>query len=409
MSAIYETQYGKIFLDPLDSSQPSFPRKIHHSEISTSTYVRNRDEYLAHYLIERIGEEFSNVLERNCQEQQRQDRRMFYLRYHYPGLTTWATGNATFATPAGEILFLYDCKIVQVHAVEDESCYTSLKVELEPGQRLAVELHPPGTDLFMEPLTRRLTRVGVRIPCTPRLTPKYKNVQGGWTSVGHDLQPARDPEPHTHPDDVPTPLDDFHPDFSMGGLYSPAELRQLEYQLDFSRVTTALLTVMVRQGDSLLDPASYIGPQDIFPEPPSPIWLSLAFGSFLFAIRSFGIILSGILLTHYILQTGRSIATWVVEFAALRQMVGCTFQLCWSFCPQSFLLRQHYRDLRRSRSCYQPDLLPGIDPIPQGVSSKARSVHLQLQELQIRLNQLQHIRQGSPPPPPSSLIVIQPT
>ena len=94
---VYRTNYKHLYLVPYPTSEP-FTRQVEPESMSTSTYVRNRDDYLYNNTLEMIEQEFQGVLNNDCQRRAQNAKLHFWLQHVDPGLTTWFLGNGSFAT-----------------------------------------------------------------------------------------------------------------------------------------------------------------------------------------------------------------------------------------------------------------------------------------------------------------------
>ena len=63
---VYKTNYDNLYLSAYPSSNP-ITRQTEVESRSTSTYVRNRDDYLYHNTLGMIEQEFQGVLTNDCQ------------------------------------------------------------------------------------------------------------------------------------------------------------------------------------------------------------------------------------------------------------------------------------------------------------------------------------------------------
>ena len=137
---VYSTNYDRIYLYATTGVKP-FTKHVHPSEVSIITYVNNRDDFLYHYVMTTIQDEFQRVIIENCKQKHTQSQLTQWLQHSDPGLATFFLGNGTFATASGETLYTYQCRPRVVAAMDLPHCFQSLPVELvnhstDPGRGL---------------------------------------------------------------------------------------------------------------------------------------------------------------------------------------------------------------------------------------------------------------------------------
>jgi len=304
--------------------------------------VKNRDEYLFNYVKDKIQEEYKYVLEASCRRQQHNNKLMYWLRHKDVGIATWITGNGTFATASGEILYQYRCQPVYVKAVtlNDGQCYQALPVK--PEQPTTAWMFEKQT--YMEPLTHRLTHQGVPVPCSRQFAPNYMNVHGVWVNVYPTLQAVNAPEiafSEEAFEHQPIAWDNL--DFSKGGIYTEEDLDHMERFQDFSRTVTALSSTLRKQLSS-----SYVnGPLTagmLFPE------LNLPEDPFVRFARSvktffhwFGEIAAIFMAINVLVRLFYNCGQWFYEFAMLQEAHGFVGAVLRTTFFECFMART-YRD-----------------------------------------------------------------
>ena len=389
-TTVYATHYNDMYLDPMESPRTPFTRHISESEMSLSSYVRNRDEFLYHHVVGKVRDEFRKVLQLDCQRRQDEDKINYYLQVQDPGLMTWFLGNATFATTAGEVLFVYQCQRVRLHALRSKTCYDSLKVEVLPEDKEKSLLAQQQRPIFMEPLTRRLTLQGVPLPCSSRFVPKYRNIEGEWTLVsGDDFQPARAPTNIAQPELYSDILDGHHPRWEIGGLYTVPDLEDMERYQDQPRFVQAFSSSLSYQLKDAYVADEYLGPDQVFPKIPDPSWITSSWTGVLGFITLYGsmaaLIIGFIGLLQLIVATG----LWCYHVFILRDVHGCSSSLWWSCCTSAFLMRQYRYQAEEANARFATVEDEAAGGIMKGHQHSAKHPLREFRQIYKRIDELQ--------------------
>jgi len=349
---VYKTNYDNIYL--AHPQEKPFKRTIHPGEVSLVTYINNRDDYLYNHLKEEVEAEFHSVMDNDCKLQSRQAKLQFWLQHNDPGLTTWFLGNGTFATSAGEVIYQYLCRPVAVRALDHPHCYRGLPVvpiynpEMDPNQNRDLQdrqEQQQDRQLFMEPLTHRLTYQGIVIPCSSKFVPKYRNAKGDWVMA---LPMVRNSPAPKLPDDpeVNRRLMKTNIDWSRGGIYTVDELNAMEEYQDFSRTILALNAKLAQQVTSY---TAYqpLRPEQMFPNYPNPTqWFSNVYDKTKTFLRVWGEIASIVVSLLLFWQAFKTILVWTYNFLILRDVHGCTKQLLWFPCINLLMMHKYRSDKR---------------------------------------------------------------
>jgi hypothetical protein len=357
--SVYRTNYPDWFLYPATGNNP-FTRKVDPSAMSLVSYIKNRDDFLMNYLSDSIQDEFRYVIKGDCNRQAEISKLSFWLQHKDPGVTTWLLGNGTFATAAGEVIYQYQCLPVKVMALASDHCYQALPVELlEPiTWRQTTTTTTPRTvveatvdspiditrPLFMEPLTRRLTHHGIRVPCTNRFMAKYKNSNDGWITSHKVVHGATSPRLPADIEERLSALDVRNrPDMSQEGVYLPEDLANMEAYQDLPRATASLGANLIEQSRHNLFKHT-LRPEDLFPNYQDPRkWLDGLWGRLMRFLQEWGE-LASVFISLYIIA---KLSLYVVELSynalILRDVHGCGRMLCWVPFTAIFLMRA-YKD-----------------------------------------------------------------
>ena len=234
-------------------------------------------------LTKAIRKEFSAMLQQECLRQTEAQAKALAAiaaesRATLDGETTHL-GDGVYASAAGEIWYRYQCRSVIVKGMELENCYASLPVQLQASdirryQDLrenkgageghgASQTHP---QFFLEPKTRRITTIGIPIPCTPHFKAAYRSLTQQWWMVGPRLTRIANPtdisqEYQKLEPDLPADLD-----FEEGGIYTAQDVRQMDLFAQTPRKVDDMARGLGAQGYRGAD--GHVGPHQLFPEMP---------------------------------------------------------------------------------------------------------------------------------------------
>ena len=352
---VRRTNYEDIYV----SSDPSAlqVRPLGPSEQSMAYYVRNRDDYLYHHLMDKIEAEFRHVVASDCKARARQLKLEYFLQHNEPRLYSWLMGNGTFGLAAGEVIYQYTCPHVLVRARETEGCFHELPVTvITNGSRLFEQ------EMFLDPLTRTLFAKGTVVPCNPRFLAKFRNHRGDWISAAPELRRAEAPTSIARITEVTETLHQAaRLDPSTGGLYADSAIRENDLRLGWAREVLAANTRLVGQSREYHIPgATPIAPWDVLPGLPPASWSALIW-SFL---HTWGEVAAVLVACHTILSFVATIIGKIVQMGQLGQIVGCSSRLLYALCLDVILLRtlpeeQKARLRPRPRTTDRPDLAAG--------------------------------------------------
>lgn len=359
------TNYPGIFLTTANPLPSAFTA-LNPKELEIHTYVNNRDDYLYNHLIDQMELEFSKVLQHDCVTQQQTARTDSFMRHQNPGLIPYAVGNSTFATAAGEVLYMYQCRPVYVRALEpvEGICYSTLPVQ-EIGKI-------PAIPLFMEPLTHQLSPVGIRIPCSSQFLPKYRNIEGSWLTVGSQhLTRGGNPLELDKPEQYTVVLD-RSPDWAHGGIYSRDQLEDMQNYIEFGRAKEALgaqLRMQTREEHGSLRSATILSVDNIFPEF-TTIGTASYFSKRLWTfLHQWGEICSVLIMAATLIRIAIFMIETAYNIALFRSLFGCSIQILWSLCSNIFILKQ----FQPKSDAPVPEHQPMLPPDPAGSSGTPKS------------------------------------
>ena len=295
--SVWATNYKKIFLTD-EVNEQIFQKPLHIEEMSVITYVNQQDSFLYGTLTKAIKDEFAAVWRTQCHQERQDAREALGVKAAAQQVVaegeTTSLGNGWFATAAGEIWYKYQCDRIVVRGRNTKECYSSLPVALSDrdihrwqaartrhgkdgtarrGLSIAEEeeylnLLPKVPDFFIEPLTRKLTTVGIVTPCSSPFTPLYQNIVGWWIRVSQadGLQDAPVPQ-LLLPEEYHQQEGDFKElDFEYGGIYTPEAIVEMDRHAQNPRLTKDLTNRIVRQSN--MGGHGDLSPSNIFKELP---------------------------------------------------------------------------------------------------------------------------------------------
>ena len=204
-------------------------RPLPKDELKLSTFISNRDDYVYREISGRLRREFSSVMSNECKENLRKMKTEHYLERQLPGLHTYRLGGANYLTAAGEVAYFYKCRPRLVAAIQADTCYDALPVEIaKENDTLTFYVQADGQSavvpkFYIEPLTHRLTSVAKKVPCLSKFFVRYQDIFGQWFAVTPNIATTKPPGKL----DLQTlrkkvSFDTSHEaDLSQGGVYDP--------------------------------------------------------------------------------------------------------------------------------------------------------------------------------------------
>jgi hypothetical protein len=352
---IHATNYPDLFVHFLvDGHTTSFTRPIHPGEVNVIIYVNNRDDYLYHHILQVVREEFNAVLKNECQVQKSRNRVVFQRPLTDAGeFQLYTLGNGTFAVDAGEVSYSFRCTSVVVKAHELKECYMALPVLL-PGAE-----GEDSKQLFMEPISRRLSKYGMVVPCHPSFQPKYMNVRQEWVLASPGLHITAAPK-----DQDAEKQRYFDPkmsgkDFSKGGIYSEDDLVAFQNYLDYGRMRASLIWTLSNQHGTYSEADMRIKMNNLFPLD-TPISIFPGFlGSLLHAMHVYGEFCSVLVGTYLMVTFGIAVMKFLMRFRLIHAIYGWTFRAVrHAMFPTNYMLTKHRTAYRQADDDDEPEYVP---------------------------------------------------
>lgn len=335
-SIVTATNYPTLFVS--ESWPEGKSRQIAPQEVQLPIFIRNRQDFLWSQMESSMEAGFRQTLLNDCQLQRSQERIQSWLRITDPGINTYLLGNGTYATTAGEVVYLYQCRPQEVRARHEEGCYESLPV------------HYGNTSLFLEPLTHRLLRQGIKIPCNDRFLPKFKTIRDQWIMASPQVLEANKPAMLVPAiTELNFQLPEFPDiDWSTGGIYTDEDLSAMQNYLEFPRIRQALESHLAWQAtQGHYDGNQPLTPSLLFPQQ-FPSLSSYILSGLWSALRKWGEFVSMMIALFFL----GKIVVWIIKMFfncwALVGAHGLTKHLLWSPCPDLLYLFR-YRQVHRQR------------------------------------------------------------
>lgn len=348
---VIPTNHDRLFLLEETPTNLVVNRSLSTAEISPSSFVSVRDDFLFLHTLELLEKEFRSVLTTDCQARRREERTQHYLRHTVaPGLTTWNSGT-TFSLGSGEVVYDFLCTPLRVRMVNQQGlCYEFPQVERIDEPPEGVEDVFRGKPLFLVPMTRQLTSIAKTTQCSDTFLAKYENIYGEWFSVYPRLRSSKPPLIPANATSTPILWED-KADFSKTGLYSKEELRALESQQTNGLNTEAWSQRLANQGGTLPQgDKGYVYPEDLFPHMPDPKEMGTKiYKAMVDFLHMWGYTASIFVSIFMLWKTLVTLINWIISFVVLRDSHGCGRHLFWIPCPKFMLLAQYRGEGRRHR------------------------------------------------------------
>lgn len=199
------TEYNRLFITLQNTEE--FPT-ITETAIDIAEYIATREDFLMY----EIEKKLLNVVEdqdvQGCE-------RNFHLQQQ-KGIFPWKTKENIFAQFQGEVLSIFSCDKVNVNPRDENECYEELPIIFKEEQ------------LFLQPITHRITQHGSRRPCEKIKTPKYQTNEGVWISMSPQIHIEPTPSLMYH---KLIKLDHF--DMAKGGVFTTTQLQQWQDSVNF--------------------------------------------------------------------------------------------------------------------------------------------------------------------------------
>lgn len=363
---VYSTNMGGIYLLDLTNGADGnqFKREIHAGEVRISDYVRNRDALLYNKLIDLLEEEYHYVNKKICEASFQNGKTQFWLKHSSPGIVNYMHDNGTFSTTAGEVVYTYQCRPVEVYARNMPDCYQALPVIHEGQAR------------FIEPLTHLITEFGIKQPCSSKFNPKYQLANGDWVQATPGIAPAKDPVPDFIPNrygnETWEALNEARKvDFIKGGLYNPEILKSMRAYRESSRSKEALsyaLSHQYRPQPQFHSPQNFYGaiePYELFDSVvPNVSWITRLFGGIWDGIYWYADAWSIVMSLIMGFQFFSNCCGVSYRCFELRKIFGWSKQLFAAFCPMALFMRA-YRGMHQENERHRQEMaeegMSGVD------------------------------------------------
>ena len=105
-------------------------RELPKDELKLSNFITNRDDFVYHEITRNLRREFASILHDECKENLRKTRSEHFLDREMPNFHTYRLGGSNYLTAAGEVAYFYKCRLRLVAAIQAQTCYDALPVEV---------------------------------------------------------------------------------------------------------------------------------------------------------------------------------------------------------------------------------------------------------------------------------------
>ena len=337
----YPTNYKRLFLSANVDAAP-FQLHLPPAEMSITTYANQQDDFLWGRMTAYIREEFHAVMRRDCLRARREDRAAYAQlaaehRAVLDGETT-ALGAGQFATAAGEVWYQYRCRTLNVTERAADLCYAALPVTLHgvDAERLATAAALPGTRLpehhkpmFLEAHSRRLTSIGIEMPCSAVFQPRYKTIAGRWLAATPQPRYVAAPNaPERENGSIKLPeLPQF--DFESGGIYTAAAVAAMDKFVQAPRAAQDIAYAFAEQTVRNPEDGSGLRITNVFPHVPA-----LSFFTKVWTwLERWGQLASILLGLFVLVKFVLSATGFLFRLLTVHRAVGCGRSLCCALLP----------------------------------------------------------------------------
>lgn len=350
---VWSTNHADIFAYNLAGGQ-AFERPVDPRDTSHFNYIDGKDTFLYHQIREGLEGEMQAALKKECLRHLEDNQIITWGKHRDAGITTWLVGNGTFATIAGEVIYTYQCEPTLVVGRATERCYQGMMVTPYPGGARVQEM-------YMDPLTHRLTGRSPEVPCNGQMGAKFRNANGDWVKVSPNL--ALTQPPHLLPEswDLQGNYHDRMQDWNwdMGGIYTPAQKRAMEEQRNQRRKQDDAISRLVEQSRPHLFQRGIWTHSQVFPDFDSQGVLPRVYRGVLEFIEDWGTE-AGAFFALYLLVT--AIGTIVglgYRLLILHEVHGCGRMLCWGACFKALYSKNY---LQYKKNVQEAKLKQGLHP-----------------------------------------------
>ena len=185
---VWETEMDRVYmLYTLGNEDMWATARVDLAADMLQEYIADRDDFVLHQARHEIKEEFAKAMQSQCIMDKE-------LGETYPILSgpaaqtrsIWSVKEGMFAKHAAEAYYVFRCEETSVVPRQTELCYDSLPVSGLDQQQL----------LFLQPMSRLLTKTASVVPCSKALQNTYRARNGKW--ISSTRSPKYTEEPHSY-------------------------------------------------------------------------------------------------------------------------------------------------------------------------------------------------------------------
>ena len=330
---VYVTNYDNIYVSKhrLADAQTN----VKPVDLRQYYYFNNKIDYTYHRLLNKLETVYHETVKRDCLLHREVLRTKLTMAITNPDIATplLSAEIGLFARTVGEVLYTFRCKPVLVTLrQEPDRCTNELPVIFQ------------NQNLYLEPVTRMITKNPTIIKCTRALAPKFQINGKVWISL-----------PEQKPVTVPLTLElpkvtevlQFNDiqNLAKKGLYTNAALEEASKYILFPRERARIMTLIARQSTKDLqnnpDFELLLSPEHF--KKATASYLKMVWGKFLF----FGQIFSGFMGIYIVFTALKMLTQQLLSTYTLYKIFGITWKLTLGCCPflSKLLLIKHCHNI----------------------------------------------------------------
>ena len=328
---IFSTNYDGIYLYydlEFPNKRPPFNKHAKPENTQLFTYAEARDDFLFHSALDTVEKQMNAMLRLECVKDTN-DFLQIENRAQLPQ-DIFNIRNDSFALHTGEVTYYFRCRKTFVQARLTKDCYRSLPITVVDNEGIQ-------SQFFLEPVSRRISTVGVQIPCNSKFVPKYENQLGNWIQATPHLTIAPAPPAPESPIQDYITLD--RPDITGEGIYTQKQLNDYKNFMEFGRMKEAMGFKIMGQMHTFRE-SQKLTISDLFPDDPVTGWVNGMVSTVLTVIATYGHIMAVLVGTYWILSWLQQIFYFFYRLHFIRKVYGLGPKSIWTeLTPSSALMK----------------------------------------------------------------------
>ena len=316
---VYVTNYDNIYVSKHRIADAQ--TNIKPVDLRQYYYFNNKIDYVYHRLLNTLETIYHETVKRDCLLHREVLRTKLTIAITNPDIATplLSAEIGLFGRTVGEVLYTFKCKpVIVTLRQEPDRCTNELPVIFQ------------NQNVFLEPVTRMITKNPTVIKCSRALSPKFQINGQVWISLPEQ-------KPVTVPQTLELPkitellqFSDIQ-NIAKKGLYTNKALEEASRYILFPRERARIMTVIARE--STRDMQNYpdfellLSPEHF--KKATASYLKMVWGKFLFL----GQIFSGFMGVYITLVALKMLIQRVVSTYTLYKIFGVTWRLTLGCCP----------------------------------------------------------------------------